>query len=239
MARGVATDPHDLDAWEDPWDSDAWEDEDAEVDPFDPETWTEVERLYFEYVDEMLSSRVNVGISNGKPSHAVYLLAAFLRNASRSVRLFSGAMKRKTTDGNLGIYDNRHVSEAAEILLSQPDSRLIVVLENDIDVDDRQEVKDHPLVRSIMNLQKSGKLEGLFEVRKIMSDRLEWLRAKGICYHLMLMDEQAYRLETDPESMKAQVNFGDPKTAQILANLFDRFICRDSEKLLTVSASAV
>ena len=58
------------------------------INPFDRKTWTPEEKLYFEYVDKMVSSGMNVGISNGKPIHAVYLLASFLKHASHSVRLF-------------------------------------------------------------------------------------------------------------------------------------------------------
>ena len=141
-------------------------------------------------------------------------------------------MSRKTADGKLQIYGNPHVATAAETLLSKPDSRITVVLEGDIDVDEGQSVRDHPLVSSILSQIDSGELKGAFEVRKLGERRLRWLRRKGICHHLMVMDEQAYRLETDTSSMKAHVNFGDVKNARMLAHLFDRFISRDSQQLV-------
>lgn len=205
------------------------------VDPFDSKTWTDDERFYFEYVDEMLASGSDIGISNGKPIHAVYLLASFLSHASRAVRLFSGTMSRKTTGGDLEIYGNSHVAEAAEVLLSRPSSTMTIVLEKNIDVDEGQSAEDHPLVSSIKNLKESGRLKGRFEVRKITDERLNWLREKEICHHLMVMDEKAYRLETDTDFMKAYVNFGDAKNARMLADLFDKFISRDSEPLMIVS----
>ena len=203
------------------------------VNPFDPNTWTEEERFYFEYVDKKLKAKENVGISNGKPIHAVYLIERFLRQATQQVRLFSGKLSRAAESGTQ-IYADPHVAAAALKFLSKEDSRLTVVLEKDIDVAPRQSVKDHPLVNEILTAKERNEVAGTFELCKIDNDQLDFLNKQKANSHFMVLDKRAYRIETDPnpEKLTAYVNFGDTKSAGILADLFDKCINFRSENLI-------
>ena len=201
------------------------------VNPFDPDTWTEEERFYFEYVDEKLDAKENVGISNGKPIHAVYLIEGFLSRATQQVRLFSGKLSR-TSESGTPIYADPHVAAAALKFLSKEGSRLTVVLEKDIDVEAEQSVEDHPLVNEILAAKERNEVAGTFELCQISDEALQFLDRHEVHNHLMILDEQAYRIETDLEEFKAHVNFGDTKSAGILANLFDKCIHPGSKTLI-------
>lgn len=201
------------------------------VKPFDSETWTEEEQFYFEYIDEKLDAKENVGISNGKPIHAVYLIEGFLRRATQQIRLFSGKLSR-TSESGTPIYADPHVADAALKFLSKEGSQLTVVLEKDIDVELGQSVKDHPLVDEILTAKERNEVAGTFELCKISDEALQFLDRHEVHNHLMILDERAYRIETDLEEFKAYVNFGDTKSAGILANLFDKCIHSGSKTLI-------
>lgn len=207
------------------------ENEKSKINPFDRSTWSEEEIFYFSYVDRTLRKLGNVSINNGKPIHAVYLIAKLLEHARKRVRLFSGRLTRIDQATGVKIYADPNVAEAAKCFLKKSGSRFTVILESDIDVDEGRSHEDHPLVKSLV--QDTEGLAGKFELHKASSRALEFLSKNGCLNHLMIMDEQAYRVETRRDDLKAEVNFGDSRSAKILADLFDNYILPDSEEIPT------
>lgn len=202
------------------------------LDAFDRATWSEDERYYFETVDEALASGADVAISNGRPQHAVYLIEKFFRNAERVVRLFSGRLSR--TYGGVSVYSNPRVIAAAEHLVGRPDCKLSVVIQEEIDVSHGQSVADHPLARMASGLKDKGNLHGLLEIRQASRDAIDFLRGRNYCHHWMVMDQRAYRLETDTEQVKAHVNFGDSITVGALTTIFDHLLYRTGKDLIKI-----
>ena len=203
------------------------ENDKSKINPFDRSTWSEDEIFYFDYVDRRLRTLGNARINNGKPIHAVYLIAKLLEHARQRVRLFSGRLTRIDQKTGVEIYADPNVAKAAKCFLKKSDSRFTVILENRIDGGSH---KDHPLVKALQNTEG---LVGRFELRQASSEALNFLLQNGCRNHLMIMDEQAYRIETgEDDALKAEVNFGDSKSAKILADLFDNHILRESTELL-------
>ena len=199
-----------------------------ELDPFDHATWSEGERYYFEHADDALKHKTDVLISNGKPEHAVFLTHRFFVHAEYQIRLFSGTLSRKY--GNVHIYGNQHIVDALRQLLSDIKS-INIVLERPIDVDSDQSADDHPIVRTASELKQEGRLRGTLEIRQANQDALDFLRTHNFLYHWMVMDETAFRLETDIAHTQAHANFGDFNMAATLARLFDRVLYRQSTRL--------
>ena len=189
------------------------------LDPFDPQTWSEQERRYFGEVDAALVASSDLLISNGKPEHAVYLIEKFFTHAKESIRLFSGRLSRAI--GDVEVYGNPKVGEAAEKLLANQ-GNVQIVLEHDIDVDDGVVWAEHPLIQIRDRLEKEGRLTGQLEVRQASEESLTHLRRFNFLNHWMVMDDRAYRLETDARKATAHVNFGDAEMAGMLAHVFGR-----------------
>ena len=199
------------------------------LDPFDPGTWSERERTYFEKVDSALALATNLLFSNGLPAHAVYLIERFFANAKKRVRLFSGNLRR--TVGGVDVYGNPRVAKAVEKMLTGGVS-LQIVLHSAIDVDVNETWIDHPLVRIADHLKKAGGVSGSLDIRQSSRDSIEHLRKYKFLNHWMVMDRTAYRLETDIRKAKAHVNFGDREMASALADIFDNVLFRSAEPLM-------
>jgi len=204
------------------------------LDPFDPETWTKDEREYFHAVDEALAGSIDQIISNGKPQHAAYLLEKFLAHAQQVVRIFSGRLAR--TVNGVEVYGNAQVLAAAERLLKQGAS-LRIVLEEGIDLRTGETVTDHPVERLACRLRNDGTMKGVLDMRQASKDSLDHLKSRDFKYHWMVMDESAYRLETDLRKAKAHANFGDGEMAGKLARIFDRLLFNQATPLSASSTA--
>ena len=202
------------------------------LDPFDPSTWGERERVYFEKVDSALERRTNLLFSNGLPEHAVYLIEKFFANAKKKVRLFSGSLRR--TIGGVDVYGNPRVAMAVEKMLTGGVS-LQIVLQKAMDVDVNETWVDHPLVRIGDRLNDAGRVSGSLEIRQSSQASIKHLEKFKFLNHWMVMDRTAYRLETDIRKTTAHVNFGDSEMAGALADIFDNVLFGSAERLVRPS----
>lgn len=208
----------------------------SNMNAFDKDSWTEDEKFYFGYVDQLVSARTDKRISNGRPLHAIYLIHAFLRNAVREVCLFSGSLRRIIPDGvdeGTLIYSDPNILSAVKGFLSQEGSHLKIVLERDIDINLGSKVESHPLIATILKMKSENNLVGSFEIRQADKEQLTFLRANDFCHHMMVMDDQVYRLETDHDQAKAYVNFGDKGTATALSKIFDDILFNKGVSLVS------
>ena len=191
------------------------------IDPFDSTTWTKDEQDYFLAVDEALADSIDRLISNGKPQHAAYLIEKFLDHAQQVVRIFSGRLAR--TVNGVEVYGNDKILAAIDKLLKKGAS-LHIVLQQDIDLRTGETWTDHPVAQLASRLRKKGVMNGVLDIRKASKGSLAYLKDKDFPYHWMVMDESAYRLETDTKKAKAHANFGDDEMAGKLARIFDRLL---------------
>lgn len=194
------------------------------VDPFDRKTWGNNEREYFGIIDKACADKRNAILSNGKPAHAAYIIVKFFENATQRIRLFSGHLTRQLE--GVSIYESPHIINAASVFLNRPGTSLSILLEKDIDVPLGKTVKDHPFIRGI---EAAGVSDGQVIIKKVHLNFLKILRDNNYAYNWMVMDEQAFRLEMDPDKVEAYVNFGDPPFAKGLGHTFDALFERSSE----------
>ena len=188
------------------------------VDPFDPVTWGDEDTAYFGAIDVALRNKDKRYISNGRPEHAAFLVHRFLENAVGVVRIYSGSLSR--TLNEIDVYGNPHIIAAAKDFLGK-NGRILVVVQNELDLPSGGGIEDHPFVGLVKDIQRKGSL-----VVKRAGD------TDGLSdYHWMVMDESAYRLETDIKSAIAHANFGTPKVAMQLAQLFDSVLFENGQTL--------
>ena len=204
------------------------------LNPFDPDTWSKEEHLYFRGIDQAMRDGTNVIISNGKAEHAVYLLDKFFKGTKETIRLFSGGLRRHI-DG-VALFEDDNVLKAAEGLL-QGGGEIRVALQGELDAPDGV-ASNHPLVAMYHKLVDSGKAKGRLLICPANKEGIEFLRENDFLHHWQVMDEQAYRLETDDdEVIKAHVNFGDADTAKAFADVFDRWLFEPNRNLVCVQIS--
>lgn len=190
------------------------------INPFDPETWGEDEKVYFSQIDSAFGSKGPLLIGNGEPAHAAYLIEKFMTNAEREVCLFSGCLKQDAQ--GVAVYGDSHIHEAMCNLFDRG-GKLKVVLEDDVDADGK-DVDNHPMVACAK--QWADDKDGVgpkpfFDIRKATSSSIQRLKEDDIYHHWMVMDRRVFRLETSMESYKAAVGFGRSGFADALATIFD------------------
>lgn len=201
------------------------------LDPFDEKTWDEDERLYFKEIDSAQQGKLNLLISNGKPEHAAYLINTFFQHARSDIRLFSGRLSQ-TMDG-VEMYGNPHIRKAARDMFERG-CRMRVVLEEPIDAPSHDPNR-HPLVVIANKLKERVHMEGVLDIRKANPKSMAFLERHDYLHHWMVMDNHAFRLETDTGAVKAFVNFNDERAADALASIFDNLLFEQAEPLVAVS----
>ena len=199
------------------------------LDPFNPRSWDDDEKLYFKQIDLALEEELNLPLSNGKPAHAVYLIDKLLRNATKNIRLYSGNLRQVWDD--IDVYGHEVILDAVSVLLKRG-ADLFIVLEDEIDGGN---VREHPLVRSAFKWNDEGLMKGLLDIRQADQSSIAYLEGHDFNHHWMVMDEQAYRLEADTGDIKAHVNFGDEVVGKALSKIFDRRLFRMARSLVRLA----
>ena len=200
------------------------------LDPFDDRTWDEHERLYFREIDLAQERKLNMLISNGKPEHAAYLIDKFFQHAQSDIRLFSGRLSR-TLDG-VEMYGNPHIRGTAKGLFERG-CQVRIVLAEHIDAPNH-DPNQHPLVEIANSVEGRGQMKGRLDIRMACRDSTAFLKENRYLHHWMVMDDHAYRLETDTGAVKAHVNFNDGKAADALTSIFDDLLFERGKPLVAV-----
>lgn len=201
----------------------------------------EQEDEYYSFIDECALLSKDAPISNGKPSHAVYLLRKFFDFSEDTVRIFTGKLTRacNVNDESIPAYSDSLLLSSIKDFLSRSGSdgkrRLVIVSEDEIDGG----VDDHPLVREAISLHESGNLNADVDIRVLTEEGKKDVSDIGINFHFAVKDDTAYRIESDKDKYRAVANFGDFRFAKKLAKLFDlAFIdSGDSKTVKKISAN--
>ncbi|MBF0459305.1 MAG: hypothetical protein HQK99_15555 [Nitrospirae bacterium] len=151
---------------------------------------------YFKTIEECAKGKINFRISNGSVDHAAYLLKSFFEYGNKRVFIFTGQLRH--------IFDNPDMIKKACEFLKKHDSELTVAYA-DKDVPD-DIIRAHPFIKGIIGDPDLAKKFRLFNAKGMYSDHP----------HFALMDNSAYRLESDHHKSHAIANFGDIKTVQRL-----------------------
>ena len=151
-------------------------------------------------------------ISNGEAVHAVYLICKFLETAQRRVKVRTGHLSR-TFNGVLA-YGEPELAERT-IGFLQRGGELHIVIVEEPDLEEGQEIKDHPLLKILCDAD-------IGKGRVRVSQYRGTPHAEVPPYHFIVVDGEAYRLEHDPDNAKAFVELRNTKTAGMLESIFDQ-----------------
>ena len=203
--------------------------------------WTYDEKRFCDYLDIAIRERHNATFYNEGTFHAVHLIHRFFLCAKKELRIFSGALQRRVNDEKsfyygMLVYEDWYVLKAVKAFLSDKDTSLKVVVEED-GLDGGLE--DHPLVEAISELERAGKLKGSCEILQFSKGRKDELTEKKgrAPHHMIIMDQTGYRVEIDPDDKTAKVNLDDRSTAKKLVSIFDNDFCDGAVKLWALPAA--
>lgn len=174
---------------------------------------------YYAILDVALENKIDAILRNGRPEHARFIIQRFLERADTTVRLLSGKLS-KVFEG-VNVYGHEDIKESAKGFLRRDGTQLNILLQEEID-GGAGNIENHPLVQELRALEKRHELKGKLDIRRASEEDVKRYLESDFPYHWMVMDESAYRLETDCQQAKASVNFGDPRMAKGLAEFFDR-----------------
>lgn len=165
--------------------------------------------LYREGVNKLLELKINQEISNGFPEHAAILFEQFFKHSQKHVRIFCKNL-------SASVFDMPHVIETAANALRRG-------VQIEVLIQDEQ-----PEAQGFRYLAESHPGLALF---KCKDDSF-----KHVGYNFTVMDDRAYRFESDRKSIKAIANMFDQKIAFALIRSFETMQQAPVEKLAGVGA---
>jgi hypothetical protein len=169
---------------------------------------------YQKLVDRCALERLNYPIANGSAVHARILIDKLFDIAERDVCLVTGSLRQAGREG-AQIYSHENVIASAQRFLAKPGSSLSIILQSGkLDGGNTNKF----LCDVIGSQSRTGTVIILMPKPEVLSH--------NETPHFMVTDRTAYRFETgkdaDPnnEAISAVANFGDEKSAKILAEIF-------------------
>ena len=116
------------------------------------------------------------------------------------------------------VYASSDVIGSALEFLRQPNTRLLIVLENETDAQSRDE---HPLLRAI-----SGAEPHVRGTTHVYTNGVQMGGNENpvTIPHFMVMDQKGYRIEVDTRKVIATVKVNDVSQSQSLARFFDQVL---------------
>ncbi len=164
---------------------------------------------YYQLVEDCASKKLDVEISNAKIDHAQTLLEAMLRHGKKDVSIFSGTLNEE-------LYSDFRFQSWVKIYHLISKGTLTFIIQN---IDSLEEHTLYAFVKSI-----DPKFERIkFYIVNNNSD------AASEINHFAIMDNLAYRLETDDERVKAKANFNDSIKNNELRNKFNTFLKQSTQ----------
>lgn len=156
---------------------------------------------YYEIIDQCAKNLENFTIPNSEQIHAIYLIKTLFKNAQSNIRIFTGRLFE-------GVYGNEDLQEEARnFLRKDADNSVRIAYQEPLDI------ANCAFIQTILNDdRRKGSLK-LWNASE---------KFKDINTHFAVMDDKAFRFETDHANTKAIANFGDPDNAKKLVEIFDK-----------------
>ena len=174
------------------------------------------EQLYRDMVDRAFKGNDPRSFSNGKPEHAAYLIGRFFDHATSTIRLYCGSLARAMN--GVQVYASSDVIGSALEFLRRPNTRLLIVLEKEIDAHSRDE---HPLLRAISRAEPQvGGTTHVYTNGVQMGGNGNPVTIP----HFMVMDQKGYRIEVDTRKVIASAKVNDVSQSQTLTRFFDQVL---------------
>ena len=181
------------------------------------------EKQYFDMIDRAFATRNERIIRNGEPAHAVYLICKFLDTAQRKILVSTGHLSREF--GGVRAWAEPKLADAAKRFLAEREGHLRIVITDSPDVDEGQSIADHPFLRALSDAETGDGYVVVYHHG-----------ASSSLPHYITMDDEALRIEVDPDNAKAYVNLNDPKTCEVLQGIFESQ-AEKGERLFTIQPS--
>ena len=206
----------------------------SHISAFREKAWESKERDFCLKADREMRERSGVLLSNEDTFHAVHLIYRFFLCATKEVRIFSGKLTRYADSDykpeGMPVYAEERILGAVRVFLADSGTKLKIVVE-ELDVDEGEDPSAHPLVKEVMELRKSGLLEGSCELMQLKRDQGEQLRKEERLNHMTIADQSMYRVETGRKDASGYANFRDPLGAEGLIRFFDDSLYHDADML--------
>lgn len=122
----------------------------------------------------------------------------------------------KVDSEKTSMYADSSLINAVENFLKNAEAKLDILLQTEIDLESRTLIK-------VLKEKKERR-----EILGTINIHLAKGKAISLENHFMVMDDTAYRLETDHGHTKAVANFGDCETAKRLVDFFDNVLIHSS-----------
>lgn len=164
---------------------------------------------YYELVENCASKKLDVEIANGKIDHAQILLEAMLRHGKKNINIFSGELKEE-------LYSDFRFQTWVQVYYLISKGTLTFIIQN---LDD---LENHTLYSFVKELDPEFKRIKFYIVNKDSEASKEE-------NHFAIMDDSAYRLETDDENVKAKANFNDKSKNTELTTKFNTFLTQSTQ----------
>lgn len=171
-------------------------------------------------VDACAEFHLNVDISNGHASHAVYLMTKLFDNAQNTVLLSSGMLVNsiraiQQDEPETKIYADPALLTSATGFLKKPNSKLEIVVDNECDF------SSNAFINHLTQMKASGGIIGTTNIYRVNDHKSK--------KHFFIADETAYRDEKSDCDIQLQngpiaiANFGNERHAKVLAKSFSQF----------------
>lgn len=154
---------------------------------------------YAEVVQRLAKDKADSRFSNKGPEHARVVVEAMFLNASSSVKLYTGCLKKD-------FYTSEPVLGSLKDFLKRSKGALTILCANN---------PDSETVSAIRGAPFGG------EIRILTMSQDESSGSNNEQHHFMTADGVAYRLEIDDSAREAIVNFNEPSVATALNKWFD------------------
>lgn len=168
------------------------------------------EKGYYMLANNLFEKKENKSFDNGEYAHALWGMYKLFEMAEQSIDIFSGKLKEQINE--IDFYANAQFLEMVKKFLKKPNSTLNIISE-DVLSDSHSFVKLSKLFPKKINIKRLKKEQYNFD------------------NHFIVADNTAYRYEIEEnngETVKAEFNFNDEKSAKTLTRIFD-LLKADSE----------
>ena len=156
-------------------------------------------------VELLARNRAGDPIYNGSTEHAVIVVEAMFAHARKRMRILSGKL-------NARVYSPDEVIGQARLFLADPSHQVQILLEDD------SALKDNPFYEEFSD-QENVKFKKVPEDFQVLYD-----------FHVLVMDDDSYRFESDKTEHAAIAAFGDKDGAMNLGGMYD-YLWNNSEEL--------
>lgn len=144
-------------------------------------------------------------LPNGSIDHASALIENLLSHAESRVRIFTGKL-------NPEVYGRENIVDAISIFLKNPDARIEILTQDGLD-----DSVENPFIVVCQNKKNQCAIKNVSESDKLLEG------------HFVVVDDKAYRFESNKNKLSAVACFNNKNIALKLVDAFENMFDRGVE----------